>query len=106
MSRKALLISSTICAAFCVCLFTLVSLADTLKLKDGSTIEGRVIQQGDRYWVKLADGSTKYIAKDQVLTWTKSSAPGAAAGSPGATIPPAAAGAATKASAAAPAAPG
>src|SRR5438874_4892699 len=103
MSRKALLISSTICAAFCVCLFTLVSLADTLKLKDGSTIEGRVIQQGDRYWVKLADGSTKYIAKDQVVTWTKSSAPGAT-GAPGAMTPPAVAGAATKAAAAAPAA--
>jgi len=36
-------------------------LADTLKLNDGTKIDGHVIPQGDKYWVKLADGTSKTI---------------------------------------------
>src|SRR4051812_20953032 len=48
--------------------------ADTLTLKDGTTVEGKVIPQGNRYWVKLADNTTRYINKDDVSTWTKAEA--------------------------------
>src|SRR5438552_11031031 len=65
-----------ILAGMCVALCTIVVLADTLKLKDGSKLEGRVIPQGDKYWIKTADGQTRTIPKDQVLSYEKS-APGA-----------------------------
>src|SRR5215475_10408027 len=63
-------------AGVCLALCTLVVFADTLKLKDGTTIEGKVIPQGDKYWIKTADGQTRIVPKDQVLSYEKS-APGA-----------------------------
>src|SRR5687768_5030240 len=45
--------------------------ADTLKLKDGSKVEGRVIPQGADYWVKLPDGTTRTISRDSVAEWIK-----------------------------------
>jgi hypothetical protein len=58
-----------------VCVINSAAHADTLKLKDGSTVEGRVIPQGTSYWVKLADGTTKLIPKDQVVSITKGDTP-------------------------------
>jgi S1-C subfamily serine protease len=44
--------------------------ADTLQLKDGTTLEGKVIPQGDRYWIKPSDGESRMIAKADVTQWT------------------------------------
>jgi hypothetical protein len=62
-----------------LCLGSIVSIApgDTLTMKDGTKVEGRVIPQGDRYWIKLPDGSTKYIDKDKVASLTKGDSPAA-----------------------------
>src|SRR5256885_16969501 len=79
-----------------LCLGLIVSVApgDTLTMKDGTKVEGRVIPQGDRYWVKLPDGSTKYIDKDKVASLTKGDSPAApAAPVAGATTKPATPGA-------------
>ena len=48
--------------------------ADTLTLNDGSTVEGTVVDQGNKYWVKTRDGKTRTIAKTSVKNWTKGSA--------------------------------
>jgi S1-C subfamily serine protease len=74
--------------------------ADTLRLKDGTVLEGKVIEQGDRYWIKLATGESKLIPKRDVQSFERGDArPGAAnppavpGGKTGAT-PPAGAGSA------------
>jgi hypothetical protein len=36
---------------------------DTLKLKDGPTVEGAISLIGNTYTVKLADGTTRKIAR-------------------------------------------
>src|SRR5205085_7443928 len=38
-----------------------MAFADRLVLKDGRVVEGTVIKQGERYWVKSGDGTTQYI---------------------------------------------
>jgi tetratricopeptide (TPR) repeat protein len=43
-------------------------LADTLRLKDGTVLEGKVIEQPDRYWIKLADGTSKTVLKKDVAS--------------------------------------
>src|SRR5436190_22909324 len=78
-------------------------LADTLTMKDGTKVEGRVIPQGERYWVKLPDGSTKYVDKAQVTSLTKGdvavpSAPAVATGAGATTKPSTPAGSASFAS--------
>src|SRR5205823_6038444 len=45
--------------------------ADTLALKDGRTVEGRVVKDGETYRVVSRFGETEVAAKD-VATWTKS----------------------------------
>ena len=83
-------------ALLCLALAAIVY-ADTLKLKDGTTIEkAKVIPQGDTYWVKLADGTTKIVKKTDVLTWTKGDGGATGAATPAAppTTPPSAAAAA------------
>ena len=40
--------------------------ASKLILKDGTTLEGTVIPNGDEYWVKLSDGTTKTVAASEV----------------------------------------
>jgi len=55
----------------CVALCAIVVFGDTLKLKDGTKLEGKVIPQGDKYWIKTADGQTRTIARDQVLSYEK-----------------------------------
>src|SRR5438874_13196771 len=78
----------------CVGLIISIAQADTLTMKDGTKVEGRVIPQGDRYWVKLPDGSTKYIDKDRVASLSKGDSPVApATPTAGATTKPATPGA-------------
>jgi hypothetical protein len=54
-------------ALFCLAVCTVCVLADTLRLKDGTVLEGKVIEQPDRYWIKLADGTSKTVLKKDVL---------------------------------------
>jgi S1-C subfamily serine protease len=64
-----------------------VALGDTLTLTDGTVLEGRVVPQGDRYWIKLASGETKIIYKSQVSQYTRGTPAAAPAVSPA--VPPA-----------------
>ena len=54
--------------------------ADTLQLKDGTSVAGRVMDEGTNYWVKGADGTSHIVPKDSVQQWVK----GDAAASPAA----------------------
>ena len=74
-------------ATVCLLVCTLCVVADTLRLKNGTVLEGRVIEQGDKYWIKLSDGSSRIVPKNEVLAWDK----GDAKAKP-ATPPPAAGG--------------
>jgi S1-C subfamily serine protease len=69
-------------------------LADTLTLTDGTVLEGRVAQQGDKYWIKLNSGESRTIPKTSVKEWKKGAAAAAggapAAGATGAAKAPAA----------------
>ncbi|CAN5579087.1 hypothetical protein BH09PLA1_BH09PLA1_14420 [soil metagenome] len=56
-------------ALFCLLVCT-VGLADTLKLKDGTVLEGTVQEIGDRYWIKLVAGGTKFVKKSDVVSRT------------------------------------
>ena len=59
-----------------ICLVLILGLAafgDRLTLKDGKVLEGTVIKQGDRYWVKTSDGSTQYVSIDDVSKLEKGS---------------------------------
>ena len=44
---------------------------DRLTLKDGRMVEGTVIKQGERYWVKSTDGTTQYIPLTDVKSLEK-----------------------------------
>ena len=51
----------TSAAVICTTLLMIVASwvrADVLVMKDGSKIEGRVVPQGDQYWVKLSSGGS------------------------------------------------
>ena len=41
--------------------------ADRVTLKNGTVLEGDVIQQGERYWIKTADGKSHWVTFNQVL---------------------------------------
>ncbi len=58
-------------AGLLVLAFTLVAWGDRLVLNDGRVIEGTVIKQGERYWVKSTDGTTQYISLTDVKTLEK-----------------------------------
>ncbi len=58
----------------CLSVCTVAVLADTLTLKDGTVLEGKVIPQADSYWIKLASGETKTIPKSLVANLTKGDA--------------------------------
>ena len=68
-------------ALFCLAICT-VGLADTLKLKDGTVLEGKVIPFGDSYRIKLASGETRTVAKSQVKEYIVGDAKPAAPAAP------------------------
>jgi len=59
------------------------AIAATLILNDGTTLEGTIIKTSDGYWVKLSDGSSKIVAKEDVKSFSgdadAASTPGAGA---------------------------
>jgi len=63
-----------------LCLFAscAIALADTVVLKDGTSVQGTIIKFGNQYRVKQADGTTKIIAEADVKQIVKGSAPAAA----------------------------
>ncbi|MBC8108442.1 MAG: trypsin-like peptidase domain-containing protein [Anaerolineae bacterium] len=77
-------------AMFCLLICT-VGLADTLKLKDGTVLEGKIQEAGDKYWIKLTNGETRIVSKadvaQRIVGDAKPSAP-AAPVKPGAAAPP------------------
>ena len=60
-----------------------IARADTLHLKDGTSITGRVMDMGDKYWVKDADGVSHTIAKTDVNSVEKGDAAGSSVPSAG-----------------------
>jgi S1-C subfamily serine protease len=66
-------------AGFCVALLSIAALADTLTLKNGKVLEGKVIPQGSGYWIKTADGKTQVIPGEQVASFQRSPVAGAPA---------------------------
>src|SRR5881275_782107 len=48
-----------------------VALADSLTLLDGTVIEGRIVPQGDKYWIKLPNGQTRTYSKGEVKAYSK-----------------------------------
>src|SRR5437763_1415852 len=57
--------------------------ADQLILNDGTTLEGTVLSQGDKYWVKKTDGTSQIVPKTDVKKLVTGAA-AAAASTPGA----------------------
>jgi S1-C subfamily serine protease len=55
-----------------------------LVLNDGSVLEGTVIKTSDGYWVKLSDGSTKIVAREDVQSYTGEGDGNLSAGAPAA----------------------
>src|SRR5690348_2278688 len=76
-------LAAGILALLLVLTSSLIALGDRLVLKDGRVVEGTVIKQGERYWVKSADGTTQYIP----LTDVKSLQKGNGAPKPGDATP-------------------
>ena len=74
---------------------TLSAWGDQLLLNDGSVLEGTILSQGEKYWVKAADGTSQLIAKTDVKKWVKGSGaaiapkPGAGAAGTPANVAPA-----------------
>lgn len=61
------------------------ALADHVKLKDGTTIEGVALKEGDKYWVKAYDGSSRFIDANDIASIQ--TAPDPAASSAGTSAP-------------------
>jgi len=55
--------------------------AAKLVLNDGTVLEGTIIKTADGYWVKLSDGSSKIVAKEDVQSYTGDSSSDSASGS-------------------------
>ena len=70
----AYVIRNTVVALFCLLICTVAVLADTLTLKDGTVLQGKVQEVGDKYWIKLADGGTKMVAKSEVTKFERGDA--------------------------------
>jgi S1-C subfamily serine protease len=62
-------------AALCLLMICAIAIADTVVLKDGTTVEGTVIKFGNQYRVKLADGQTKIITESSVKEIIKGGSP-------------------------------
>src|SRR5689334_14270329 len=54
--------------------FASVALGDVVTLNDGTKLEGRVVPQGEKYWIKLTSGETKIVLKSDVASITKGAA--------------------------------
>jgi S1-C subfamily serine protease len=65
----------TFVAAAVILMLAGIVRADTLTLTDGTTLEGRVVPQGDKLWIKLTTGESRILPKSQVTNWLKSAAP-------------------------------
>jgi S1-C subfamily serine protease len=55
--------------------------AAKLVLNDGTVLEGTIIKTADGYWVKLSDGSSKIVAKEDVQSYSGDSNSDSASGS-------------------------
>jgi S1-C subfamily serine protease len=77
----------TIVVAAALLLATFAAHAERLNLKDGTTVDGVVFDQGDKYWVKTPDGGTRTIPKSDVESRGTSSPTHASPAKPGATAP-------------------
>lgn len=62
------------------------ALADKLILNDGTVLEGTVIKQEDKYWVKTTDGQTRTVPLADVKTLQKGSG-SSSSGAPGPSSP-------------------
>ncbi len=51
-----------------------LALGDVITLNDGTRLEGRVVPQGEKYWIKLTSGETKIVLKSDVASITKGAA--------------------------------
>jgi S1-C subfamily serine protease len=69
-----------------LCLAGAFSLGDTLKLKNGTTYDGTVVDGGDSYTIKDADGNTHTVDKSDVESYIKSSS-GAGTGTSTVSLP-------------------
>jgi S1-C subfamily serine protease len=88
-------------------LLTPFTRADTLVLKDGTQLQGKVVPQADKYWIKTDTGESKMIPKAEVSEWKRGAAGSAtpAAPTPAAPASPAGAPAASPTAGASAAAP-
>ena len=62
-------------ALLCIVICAFTVLGDTVHLKDGTSIEGRVIDQGDKYWIKDSSGQSHTVDKTSVKSLSKGSDP-------------------------------
>src|SRR5579872_1370992 len=60
--------------------------AARLTLNDGSVLEGTVIPTADGYWVKLSDGTSKIVTKEDVKSFSGDDGTTSAPGQPA--VPP------------------
>jgi tetratricopeptide (TPR) repeat protein len=95
------LVSVAVAALLCV-LTAPAALADRVRLKDGTVLEGTVIPQSYGYWVKTADGQTHKVLSANVASVEKADAPAGAGSGTGTGVAPAAPAAAATPAAAAP----
>jgi S1-C subfamily serine protease len=78
------MLKSSLLVVLCILTLNLAALADTLVLKDGTTLEGAVMKIGREYRVKTADGQWHSVPESNVKEVRRGNAP-AAAGAPAAT---------------------
>ena len=81
-------IHSCVLATMCLLMACAIVLADTVVLKDGTSVEGTVMKFGNTYRVKTADGQTKIIPEADVKQVVKGSKSGAGDGGASAVPPP------------------
>lgn len=70
-------LTSLVVAALVCVMVAPIALADRVKMKDGTVLEGTVLSQPYGYWVKTTDGEIHKVQKDDVASVEKGSAPAA-----------------------------
>lgn len=68
------MIARTSAALVVLSLLAALAGADTIKLNDGTLLQGVAIQQGENYWIKTTDGGTRTVPMSAVASITKGSA--------------------------------